>query len=146
MDPLSITVAITTLTTTVASIVTYVQNYTNAPAHIAKLLQNIQHFTHELEILSRQFGNPQLARHLPQEHINEVSAEAQRIIKELHSTLRRVTGEDDKQPDVRRLTWLRYEKKCQELQSLLVENLEKLTRLKNLVTVSVVPFIERLAK
>ena len=137
MDPLSITVAITALTATVGSIATCIKHLTKAPIHVAKLLRDIQQFTHELEILSRQMENPQLAHYLPQGHITEVLAEAQHTIEELNLTLQRVIGEngDGKQVAVRRLSWLRYEKKCQALQLLLAEYLEKLTRLKNLVSV-----------
>ena len=140
MDPLSIAVAIKTLTATVASVATYINHFTKAPAHVGKLLRDIQHFVHELRLLSLQLENPRLTRYLPQDHVKDILAEAQRTIDELNSTLRRVVGENEKQPQIRRLSWLRYENKCRELQILLAENLDKLTRLKNLVNASVAPF------
>jgi hypothetical protein len=137
MDPLSITLAITSLIKTSRTLATYSKRFIQAPDHITKLLRKVQQLKHELKIMKRQVNHPQLSQYLPEEHISELLEATQGSFQELDSILRNFLGEDGKELRLNRFNWLRSESKCQELLSCISENLEKVTRLKDSASVLV---------
>jgi hypothetical protein len=132
MDPLSITVAIPTLATTVLKVSVQLRDIKQAPLKIAKLRRDIQQFRHEVDILARQCRHPRIARHLPVEEVVQILSEAQRDLNAVSSTLQSVTGRGEQ---LNRLTLYRCERRCGQHRTQLGDSLERLRRLNALMTV-----------
>jgi hypothetical protein len=139
MDPLSVTVATTALIATMGAVARYIRQLHQIPFHVARILRDVQQFRIELELLSRQLRNPQIATYLRRDHVEPMLADTQSTVGELHGILERLISENGTQLEVRRFAWLRFEKRCQELQLRLAENLERLMRLNHLASALVYP-------
>ena len=137
MDPLSITVAIPTLAATLLKVSAEIQSVAKAPVKVAKLRRDVQQFSYEVDILSRQLRHPRISRHLPREHVEQVLSEAQRHLNALSSTLEGIRTKSEQSREANRLAQFRVERKCRDHHLQLAESIDKLLRLKELTTMYV---------
>ena len=129
MDPLSAISTILAFKPIVESIYSHIKHLINADKFVVALIITLQQFKIEFECFAQQLSDSRFAKHVPEDHVQNVLQAAKADLDKLLLNLQKMTEPNEDGFEIRRFTSLLLKKDCETLRIHLEEHMKKLASL-----------------